>query len=340
MVECSGSPRNTWKGHTETPWRYFSPRRGRVEQICFRGNLYNTKSQCPPCPCHPPLRCCPSFAISCWPNFSSLSSSRYSITKVSYDELYDQAYASPGSGTDLPIESLDDSHVFARLHQFEIFGLIVGADDSEKSMKAVAKYRLITFSLDIKKAARGYWRFVRKKNPMRHEDSFDWHDTMVLAWQRVMVSCHHHQIDGPAEEAVFGNLIFLLEEWSVDALEYLLKQITIIVSYLTARLVDSKNKNEWLALRFWRQVYIVHIRLADRPRLKPAVAQEWKRAYDEMSRRLLPPSNLPEPRICAQVGCIEMKPADMVCSACKNQLYCSTACQKNDWKNHKTRCKG
>jgi hypothetical protein len=41
-------------------------------------------------------------------------------------------------------------------------------------------------------------------------------------------------------------------------------------------------------------------------------------------------------RVCAAAMC--SKDGTLRCSRCKNQYYCSAACQKADWKTHKASC--
>jgi hypothetical protein len=45
------------------------------------------------------------------------------------------------------------------------------------------------------------------------------------------------------------------------------------------------------------------------------------------------------PATCGLCGKLDTERAFKKCSACKVQIYCSTACQKADWKSHKRRCK-
>lgn len=57
-------------------------------------------------------------------------------------------------------------------------------------------------------------------NPNRDFSSYDWHDGMVLMWRDILVQAVEREDARPATEAFDANVIFLLEIWSVDALEH------------------------------------------------------------------------------------------------------------------------
>ncbi|KAF8309728.1 hypothetical protein DL93DRAFT_2085249 [Clavulina sp. PMI_390] len=261
------------------------------------------------------------------------------VTKLTYEELYNQTVGAPGTGKDLPLESLDDSHVYARLRQFEVLNTITEVDHSEKWVRVLEQQRFLTFSLDLMKAAKASTNFARNLDPARNSTIDDGHDMIIKTWRELLDLCYTHDVAGPAIEAVTGNLIFLLEEWSIDALKHQINVVQEIIPPITYLLSATHEVNGREIPKFWAQVYFVKRRLADRPGVKPWVSQAWKTAFDEMSRKLIPPSNFLEPKICGNVGCVEVKPAEMLCSGCKRQTYCSATCQKKDWKVHKIKCK-
>ncbi|KAF8309747.1 hypothetical protein DL93DRAFT_1700747 [Clavulina sp. PMI_390] len=206
---------------------------------------------------------------------------------VSYDEIYAQAYGSPGVMKDFPVEPLDSSHLSAHLQQFDALMALIAADTSENSIKALAKHRFIIFTLNLKHAAKAFSKFARDPDPMRQPTSMDWHDSMMLAWEKIITSCSQYGIDGPAREAVAGDLIFLLEEWSIGALSTQVYKITQIVSDLDTLLNTRFGADERYLSKLFNQVYYVHRRLANRQGLQPWVVQEWNEAFNAISPRLL-----------------------------------------------------
>ena len=42
--------------------------------------------------------------------------------------------------------------------------------------------------------------------------------------------------------------------------------------------------------------------------------------------------------ICGSDGCVDDRKELLRCSGCKQALYCSTECQREDWRVHKREC--
>ncbi|KAF8309729.1 hypothetical protein DL93DRAFT_1700348 [Clavulina sp. PMI_390] len=285
-------------------------------------------------------------------------------TGLSYEELYYQAYGSPGAEKDPSDDALDKSHVLARARSLEPLRALVTVDTSEKSTEALAKHRLMTFSLGVIKAAKAFPTFAHRTDPMRDPTIPDFHDLMVLMWREILVSCSVHKVSSPAHEAVSGDLVFLLEEWSVHAPEdharaftsssdletsFIPQMVSIlfppaviptIIAHLANVLSLDRSANASNLFKFYSQLWIVHSRVTDRPGVKPWVIQEWQNAFDRAYFSAAPPGDPSEPKVCACVGCVKVRLVEMRCTGCKRQTYCSASCQKTDWKFHKMHCNG
>lgn len=139
------------------------------------------------------------------------------LTGLSYDQLIRQCLDAPGNGKFG--DTLEQPQIYSQMHHLSTINILLDVDHSPALNAVVSTQHLISYSATLMKAIETTPQYAHDTDPNRDSSSYDWHDSMILMWRDIFVEALERKDERPAVEAFDTKVVFLLEIWSVDALE-------------------------------------------------------------------------------------------------------------------------